>query len=163
MSAPSGYSRLQIGLHWGVAALILAQFLDSDEMSMAWRDVERGGAAVSTWLVWVHVVLGVAVLAFALWRLVLRFTRGVPEAPEGVAGLMAKAADAGHWALYLLMFALPVTGLAAWFGGILVAGELHQLSKMALIAVVVVHVGAALYHQFIRKDRLLLRMMRPND
>jgi cytochrome b561 len=163
MSSPAGYSRVQIGLHWAVAVLILAQFLDSDDMNSAWRAVEKGGAAVYTPLVWVHVLVGIAVLAFALWRLVLHVSRGVPEAPEGTSDLMAKAGDAGHWALYALMLALPLTGLAGWYGGIVAAIDLHQLTKVALIAVVSLHVLAALYHQYIRKDRLLLRMMRPKD
>ena len=163
MSRPAGYSLVQIGLHWAVAALILAQFLDSDDMNAAWRAVEKGGAAAYTPLVWVHVLVGIAVLVFALWRLVLRFGRGVPEAPEGTSALMQKAGEAGHWALYALMVALPVTGLLGWYGGIVSAIDLHQLAKVALIAVVSLHVLAALYHQYIRKDRLLLRMMRPKD
>lgn len=163
MSHPAGYSRVQIVLHWAVAALVLAQFLDSDAMNSAWRAVEKGEAAVTTPLVWVHVLVGIAVLVFALWRLALRFGRGVPEAPAGTSPLMDKAADAGHWALYALMLALPLSGLAGWYGGIAVAIELHQLTKAALIAVVSLHVAAALYHQYIRKDRLLLRMMRAKD
>jgi cytochrome b561 len=163
MPKPAGFSLVQIGLHWAVAILILAQFLDSDDMNRAWRAVEEGGAATYTTLVWTHVLVGIAVLVFAVWRMVLKFSRGVPEAPEGTSGPMELAGEAGHWALYALMLALPITGLLGWYGGIIVAIEWHQLAKVLLIVVVSLHVLAALYHQYIRKDHLLLRMMRPKD
>ena len=69
----------------------------------------------------------------------------------------------GHWALYVVMLLAPMTGLAAWYGGVATAAEVHELFKPVIIVLVAGHVAAALYHQFIRKDGLLLRMKRPLD
>lgn len=158
MASPKGYSRVQIGLHWGIALLILYQLIFGEDMSEAWDAFEDGGApAMSVW-VWAHIVVGVSVLALAIWRVAVRFGRGVPDAPAGLSKMMVLSGEIGHWALYALMFVAPITGLAAWYGGVEVAGELHGWLKPVIIVLVVVHIAAALWHQFIRKDGLLLRM-----
>lgn len=160
MSAPKGYSATQIGLHWAVALLFLMQFLLSDGIEGAWRAISRGEAAPADGgSPWVHIVPGVLILILALWRLALRFGRGVPEAPEGPA-LQRMAGEAVHWALYLVMILLPVSGAVAWFGGVSAAGEAHQLLKMLALVLIGLHVLAALYHQYVVKDGLIRRMMR---
>jgi cytochrome b561 len=145
------------------ALLIAAQFLFSDGMEEAWSAVEHGGAAVSSPMVWLHVVVGVLVLLIAAWRIKLRLTRGVPDAPEADPAWQKLVAHLTHLALYALMILLTISGAAAWFGGVVAAGGVHQLFKMALIVFVVAHAGAALFHQFWLKDHLLLRMMRAQD
>ena len=65
--------------------------------------------------------------------------------------------------LYAIMNVAPITGMAAWFGGVLQAGELHGTVKPVIIVLVGLHIAAALYHQFIKKDGLLLRMKRAQD
>lgn len=163
MAAVKGYSKGQIHLHWVAAILIISQFIFAEGIEDAWRVVEKGGAAVFSPMVGLHVVGGVLVLLIALWRIKLRRTRGVPDAPANDPPLQKMAAHVAHLALYALMILLPISGGMAWFGGIAAAGEAHQLLKMLLMVVVLVHAGAALYHQFVVKDRLLLRMMRPEE
>lgn len=163
MSQPKGYSALQIGLHWGVAALILLQLIFGDDMSQAWRGFTKTGVAEMSLSVWAHIVLGVAVLAFVLWRLVLRFSRGVPSDPAGTSPMMALVAHWGHVGLYALMLAVPLTGLIGWYGNQSLLVEAHGWLKPVLIVVILGHIAAALYHQFILKDGLLLRMKRPQS
>ena len=163
MIAPKGYSARQIRLHWIVTALIILQFLLHEPMSEAWDMIEDGQGPGSDWLVLSHVIGGILVLIFALWRLALRATRGVPPPPDSEPPLLRRAAHLGHLALYALMIAMPLSGMAAWFGGIDPAAEAHELMKVALLALVAAHVLAALWHQFWLKDGLLLRMKRPQD
>ena len=54
---------------------------------------------------------GVGVLLFAVWRLALRFGRGVPAAPTGESAVQALLAKATHGILYVLMLAVPAVGL----------------------------------------------------
>lgn len=158
MSAPKTYSKTQIALHWGIALLILYQLIRGEDMKTAWEAVETGGIPVLNGWIWAHIIVGIAVLALVIWRLALRLGRGVPAAPEGLSKPMVLAGEAGHWALYALMFAAPISGLMAWYGGVLPAAEVHELFKPLIIILVVVHVAAALWHHFIRKDGLLNRM-----
>lgn len=161
MPVPAGYSRVQIALHWIVVVLIVAQFLLNEPMGEAWEVVEDGGTAVMTAGVLVHILGGIAVLVFALWRLALRLTRGVPDLPAGDPPLQRLAAHLGHWGLYALMIAVPLSGMAAWGGGIEAAAEAHEVLKTLLLLLVLVHVAAALWHQFWLKDGLMDRMRRP--
>lgn len=163
MATPQGYSRTQIALHWVVAVLIAGQFIFHEAMSDAWDIIEDGGAISFDPLVSLHVFGGIAVLAFALWRLVLRQARGVPPPPATAPPLSRLAAHAGHIALYALMILMPVSGVVAWFGGVEAAAEAHEAMKPALIVLVLVHVGASLWHQFWLKDGLLLRMKKAQD
>lgn len=158
-----GFSRVQIGLHWVVGLLILYNLLMGEDMSHVWRAGQGGGATMTTGA-WAHIFLGIAVLALVLWRLVLRLTRGVPAAPEGESALMKLAGSAGHLALYVLMIAIPVTGLLAWYGGVTSLAAIHgELLKVILWVVITLHVVAAFYHQFVLKDGLMERMRRPLD
>lgn len=163
MAATKGYSFTQIWLHWGVAALILYQLIFGEDMGDAWEAVEDNTVPMMTNWVWAHILVGISVLVLVAWRIGLRLTRGVPQVPHSGSALMDKAAEWGHLALYAVMVLAPVSGLVAWYGGVEAAAEVHELFKPALILLVLGHVAAALYHQFILKDGLLLRMKRPLD
>ena len=160
----NGFSRVQIGLHWAVAGLIIYNLLFGEDMKPVWRKIEGGGTAITTTGAWAHIIVGSLILALVIWRLVLRRTRGVPAAPEGESALMKRAGAAGHWALYALMIALPVTGLLAFYGGMTSLAEIHaELLKTLLWVVIAVHVLAAFYHQLVLKDGLLNRMRKALD
>lgn len=163
MASPKGYSAAQIALHWVVALMVLFQMVFGESMGMVWGAARRGLAPQIGLMVWAHIVVGSAVLAFALWRLILRRQRGVPQVPQGGSDMIRRAAGLGRWLLYAVMILAPMSGLAAWYGGIMQAAQLHQLLKPVIILLVAGHVVAALWHQFWLKDRLILRMMRPSD
>ena len=160
--APAGYSRAQIRLHWIVALLIVPQFVFHDAMSAAW-DAARRGVAVTGIdpLVPAHVFGGLAILALVVWRLVLRARLGVPAAPEAEHPALKLVAKLTHGALYLLLILLPVSGAAAWFGGVEGAADGHAVMKTVLLALVVLHVLGALFHQVVLKSDVLTRMKRP--
>lgn len=163
MPTLKGYSARQIRLHWIVTVLIVLQFVLNEPIAKAWDGIEDGQSPAFNWLILSHVAGGALVLIFALWRLALRLTRGVPLAPEAEPAALRKAAHLGHLALYALMIGMPLSGMAAWFGGIEVAAQAHQVMRIVLLALVAVHVLAALWHQFWLKDGLMVRMKRPLD
>ena len=163
MPVPKGYSARQIRLHWIVTVLIVLQFVLHEPIAEAWELIEDGQTPAFNWLIPAHVIGGVLVLIFALWRLVLRQSRGVPPTPQVGSAALERAAHLGHLGLYGLMILMPLSGLAAWFGGIDAAAEAHEVMKVVLMALVGLHVLAALWHQFWLKDGLLLRMKRPAD
>lgn len=78
--------------------------------------------------------------------------------------MLKLAGDAGHLALYLLMIAMPVSGLLAWYGGVTTLGDLHGGALKVLLWIVIgLPVVAAFYHHFILKDGLLNRMRKQED
>jgi cytochrome b561 len=157
---PTHYSRTQIILHWAVVALIALQFIFPDAMSEAWRAFARTGEKTTTPMVAQHALTGLLIAALVLWRLVLRFTRGVPPLPKEEPALMQKAAHIAHYSLYALMIAVPLSGMAAWGGEILAAGDAHDVLKTLLMLLIILHVAAALFHQFVLKTNLMARMKR---
>ncbi len=155
---PLGYSALQIRLHWIVAALVILQLIFGEGIGDGFDARVDAGASGYTGAAIAHIVGGVLILLLVLWRLRLRLVRGVPEEGAGMQGLAAKV---GHWAFYAILIVAPLVGLAAWFGASEEIAELHEMAKPVLIGLIAVHVVAALYHHFILKDGLLLRMKRP--
>jgi cytochrome b561 len=161
MKVSTGYSGLQILLHWGIAILIAVNWFVSDGMEQAF-DAHNEGAAVAFWPASVHVYVGLAVLALVLIRLVVRFTRGAPAAPAGTSKMLDLAGHASHLALYGLLVLVPLLGASAWYLGYDPAGGWHVFTMNILLIVTGLHAVAALFHQYVIKDRLLLRMMRPS-
>ena len=159
---PVGYNCAQITLHWLVAALLPVSFFSHDAMQSAWRAVRRGAGAEPGWIAQVHIWVGLTILVLVLIRLAIRLSRGAPEAPADTPKPMAWIARPSHWLIYAVLIALPATGLAAWFLGIHIAGDLHGLLFTIGWILIALHTGAALLHQYVLKDRLISRMMRPN-
>lgn len=157
---PKGYSATQIGLHWIVAALVVAQFVLHDPIVAAWKAIANGETPEISPLVIGHVLGGSLVLALVVWRLVLRVKRGVPPLPEQEAPALKAVAHLTHWTLYALLIILPVSGLGAWFGGNETADFVHTSLKFPLFGLVVLHFAAALFQQFILRTGLLTRMLR---
>jgi cytochrome b561 len=158
-----GYSAAQIALHWIIAILIVCQFVFHEGMVEAWRALRRSGdaAAPMSFAAQAHVWGGLAVLAFAIWRLWLRQTRGVPAAPAEEAAPLRLAAHITHVTLYALMILMPVTGAAAWFGGIGAASDVHEILRVPLFFLVLLHVLGALFQKFWLKSNVLTRIVRP--
>lgn len=161
MTMTTGYSRLQIALHWAIALGVGFNYLFSEGMEDAFDAMVEGEplteGAEGFGVPGLHVWVGVAVLVLVALRLVVRMLQGAPEADAGLAGALAIW---GHRALYLLMLAAPALGAISWFGGIDATAELHTLAANALMILAGGHALVAIYHQLVLKDGLMLRMLR---
>jgi cytochrome b561 len=125
-----------------------------------------------------HKLLGLAILLLAVTRLTYRLVHGAPP-DEPTLELWQKAVShITHWGIYVLLLVVPLLGWLAisYYGpfepfGIKlprIAGQdeamatrtffFHKLAAYALIVLVSMHVGAALFHYVIRKDGVLRRM-----
>lgn len=159
---PSTYSRTQIALHWTVALLVLAQFLNSDAIGSAWRAVrQRAETVPSGPLVTAHVVAGIAILLLAVWRITLRLRRGAPPPPAEEPRALRIVAAATHGSLYLLLLLVPLSGMTAWFGNVGAAGDVHEALKTLLLLAVALHVVGALYQAFVLRSDVMRRMVPP--
>jgi len=163
------------GFHWLIAALVLAQFVIG---SIA-EDMKLTPAKLDLF-VW-HKSIGVTVLLLAVLRLAWRLANPPPALPAATPPWERKFAAAAHWVLYLLLFAVPLSGW--WvsdasrvpFKGFFFlpmpdfiatdralqegAAEVHEVLTMTLLIVVLGHVAAALRHHFLLRDDVLRRML----
>ncbi len=162
MQARTGYSTLQIGLHWLVAALVLFQLVFGESMTTVVDATADGhpAPAFDQLMASAHFWIGISILALVLLRLTVRLVQGAPAAPTDNT-LMALAARATHWLFYALLFAVPVTGLLALYVND-AFGDIHALGKPVFITFIALHATAALFHQFVLKDGTLRRMLASN-
>lgn len=158
----TGYSPMQVGLHWIVAILVAFQFFAHDGIEAAWRAFTRGEEMANmTVLAALHIAAGILILLLALARIYLRITRGVPPPPADEPRLLQIAAEAVHGIIYLLLILLPLSGAVAWFAGMEPAGSAHALLTKILLGAVLLHIAGALFQHFIRRSTVLMRMFRP--
>lgn len=163
-----GISRL---LHWGMALLIGWQLLKLGDRI---NDGEHWvGQTLVPWHVSIGSLLLVLIVLRLLWALSQRHQR--PQ-HNGPTALLVKA---GHGLLYASMLLMPLTGLFVMLGNgygmkvfglqliaktglktewMISLGNLHSPLVWLLLALVVGHIGAALFHHFIKKDGTLKRM-----
>lgn len=159
---PAAYSLLQISLHWIIAALVIYQLLFGESMTRAVDAAAEGTdvASYDVWLAWFHYWFGITILALVALRLVVRLTRGAPSAHPDTPYWTDIMARLAHGLFYVLLVAVPVTGLLGYYveGPF---GDIHAWAKPVFIGLIAVHAAAALYHQLLKKDGTLIRMLRP--
>ncbi len=181
------YAAVAITLHWVIALLMIGMvFLgwymeDLRDLAFAGGNVslERVQAVYNT-----HKTIGLFVLGFSLFRLYWRLTHKTPPLPDGMMAWERFAATATHWLFYALMIGMPIGGWiaasASPYPTLLfnepgleliklpvpqneafesAMGSAHGAGGWAILALVGLHVGAALKHQFINKDGLIGRMI----
>lgn len=164
------YHPLQVILHWLTVILVFAAFVIGKSMSGQPND-----AAKLTPLA-LHMTVGIITLLVIVFRFVMRMRLPKPEHVTAGNPLFDWIGRMVHYALYLLIFLMAVSGLSlamqaglapVVFGGSgilpadfydFAARILHGFIAPALALTVLLHVGAAFYHQFLLKDNLLARM-----
>lgn len=159
----TGYSPPQLAVHWAVVVLVAFQYVGHNGIEAAWNAVRQQQLPPpgSEMLTYMHIGAGSAVLILALIRIVLRVTRGVPPPPAHEPWLLHVIAETVHYSIYFLLFALPLSGLAAWFLEVQLAASAHVLMKNALLAAISLHIAGALFQHFILRSDVLMRMLRP--
>lgn len=171
----TAYTATAKALHWLMAVLLVGLLALGCYMQDLPLSPEK--LQLYSWHKWAGVTVFVLVIVRGIWR----FTHRPPLLPASMRPPLQWAAHAGHFLLYTLMLAIPVSGWlmssakgfqTVWFGILplpdLVArdralGDLfatvHTGLNLLFIAVLAAHVGAALWHHFIHRDDVLSRML----
>ncbi|MGN6665691.1 MAG: cytochrome b [Trinickia sp.] len=159
-------------LHWLVVALVASQFVLGWTMPDVHRDTQPVGL-----IAW-HLATGAALIAAVVARIVWRLTHRPP--PAELSPLLDRLSRATHGLLYVALIAVPLLGWAnassrGWavklFGALRLPalaptgstvghamGDVHGTLAWVLLALIGMHVGAALFHRFVLKDRVLQRI-----
>jgi cytochrome b561 len=158
---PLNYSISQRVLHWGMALLIFFNLIFTEGMEIWHRAAVRGQEVTADMVssANIHAYVGIAILVLVVMRLVLRVTQGVPDLPSEEPAFLKFVAKATHGLLYLLLIAMPLAGIAAYYFGFKTAGDIHaDILKVVLWALIVLHVAGALVQKFYFKSDVLDRM-----
>ncbi|QDZ10675.1 cytochrome b [Devosia ginsengisoli] len=160
MPQPRGYSRIQIVLHWTIAALVIFQLFVNEAMQHAFADQLDGKQVEDENGALLHMVVGLTVLLLAAIRLIVRLLRGAPAPYKDTPAILRWLGHATHVLLYGFIFLMPLTGATAWFLGLEVAAELHEIGRLILVPAIGVHVIGALAEHFVFRNDTLMRMLR---
>ena len=168
---PENYDAVSKWLHWTAAGLLIGGYLVAENTSH--RIVEATGYGI-------HVSIGLALLAVTAFRIYWRLSHAAPAYPANMTSWEKSAASGIKLLFYVLMILIPLSGLAAHavefrgqgalFGVVplpvlpawLVPGEaedIHELSSHLWLPLLAIHVIAAIWHHFARRDDVLTRMM----
>lgn len=171
-----GYTRTAKVLHWLIVALLIVQFV------LAWTMPDIRHDTKPDTLINLHLSFGALILAIAVVRLGWRLTHTDPPPEDGIPLWQVQSARVLHWLLYLLLFVIPVLGwmnasfrgfpvilfglielpklMATHSPGFAWTGDVHGLlATYVLLALVGLHVAAAIYHWLVRRDGVLQRML----
>ena len=168
------YDRVAAGLHWLTALLVIALIV----LGIGGKAVGEPLGMSGMQTIFLHKSLGITVFAITLLRLLWRVGHKPPPLPETTPAWQARAAHWMHGLLYALMLLLPTLGYVLssggpypleWFGIGLpklpvskavgeAAANAHVAGGLAMTALVAVHIGAALWHHLVQRDRLIARM-----
>lgn len=172
-SHPEKYTRVAVALHWLLAAALLV------ELVLGWwmLGVPKSPSGVRAWWFNLHKSIGLTMALFVLLRMAWR-TANMPPGDEALRPWERLASRVNHALLYLCMVGLPLTGYfgstftrypVLWFGRIVpgwnhesASGKhwmsvLHETLAWLLVAAVVLHVLATLWH-WLRHDEIASRM-----
>jgi len=174
-NTPTRYSAVAQAFHWIIAALIVTQFV----LAYTADDLPLGVHKLA--LLARHKSFGMTILMLAVLRLLWRLRSPAPALPAGMTSLERLLARATHFAFYVLLFAMPLTGWmmssaknysVSWFGAFTwpnligknenafeLLRSTHHILSYLLFAIAVLHILAALKHHFWDKDDVLLRML----
>jgi len=172
----TSYSSAQKSLHWLVFFLVLGLY----GITYLEEFFPRGDPG-REWIWWFHISFGLLFLAVVVLRLGIRFFVGAPPLPDDTSKMERRLAGYAHLALYALILAVPVIGMfLTWFRGDSLTffgiftipspvtpnrdiahniKELHELGANLILAVAGLHALAALWHQYVRRDDVLRRML----
>jgi len=172
MNRPRHFNLLARVLHWSMAVAILAMLFVGAGMVVSLRHRDE--------LLDLHRPLGLAILLLAIVRLANRLRHAPPPLPADLPRIQVLAATASHWLLYALMLAMPLIGWAMLSAGgypvVLVDGvnlpailphspvmygmlrPLHGVLAYVLFFTILAHLGAALFHAWVRRDGVFGQM-----
>jgi cytochrome b561 len=173
------YSLAARRFHWWMVAFLAVQVPVGLAMNYRGNTLNIWDATTNA-LYSSHKLLGFALLWIVVARLIYRLWHGVPDHEPTIEPWQRVVSRSNHWALYVLLIVLPLLG---WLGvSLFPAREIfglfslpalaepnkaaaewvltaHKALAFLLIALIGLHVSAALYHYFIRRDGVLHRML----
>jgi cytochrome b561 len=195
MSNNNKYTKTAIILHWLIALGIFAMFALGWYMTDLPKEAPKQMAydlfdwGIYTWQLGeevsprsfyfnLHKSIGITILALVIIRILWRITHRPPALLTSYKTWERKLSTAAHHTLYLLMFALPASGLimamsgkygVKWFGLDFIAGSenkalrdffegAHEAVGILILVAIAIHIAGALKHKLIDKDTTMERM-----
>jgi cytochrome b561 len=169
------YTPTAIVLHWLIAAAVLAQI----SLGLWMIGIPKSPPGVRAWWFNLHKSIGITIALLVIVRVLWRLTHRPPALPRTMRPWQRTAARISHYGLYTCLFALPLSGYLGssftkypilffgmrlphwgWDAPLLkeICSQVHFYAACLLIALIALHVSAALKHLFVDRDGVFERM-----
>ena len=195
MNNNTRYTKTAVYLHWLIAIGIFSMFALGWYMSDLPKEAPKQMAydlfdlGIYTWQLTeeasprsfyfnLHKSIGISIFGLIIIRIIWRFTHKPPALLSSYKAIERKLATYAHYLLYILMVALPFTGLKTamyskygvkWFGVEFIAGvddkavrdfykESHEIVGIIILVIIAIHILGTLKHKFFDKDDTIKRM-----
>jgi cytochrome b561 len=169
------FAPLARALHWLMAVMVIAMLFIGAGMVASVSERHE-------WLLNLHKPLGIAILLLVIVRLIVRFFSVTPALPADLPTWQALAAKLSHYLLYALMLAMPLIGwamISAAGDPVMLGSSIrlpsivaahaetfaflraaHRYLAYLFFLTILAHLGAALFHGWVRRDEVLDSMLR---
>jgi len=172
---PVAYDRMLVVLHWVLALGLIAQL----GLGIWMEDIPKDPPGIRAHWFNLHKSIGLCLGLLILWRLGWRVTHSVPAPPAGVTAFQKTLGLLNHRLLYVCMLVLPISGFVGssfspypvkFFGMALPKlwepspegkeffAEVHEWTADVFMVLLALHILAAIWHQWVKRDGLLSRM-----
>jgi cytochrome b561 len=174
-NTPTSWGSIARLFHWGLGFVIIGM------IAYGWWMNHFPARADRFFYRSIHADIGYVVLLLTVLRVIWRAINPTPALPAATPRWQRIAAQISHWALYVVTILVAMLGWAHsgardpnysnWFGLFHVpqitspdkaaAGayeDRHIFFAYVLLALIVIHVGAALWHHVVRRDHVVVRM-----
>ena len=171
----SSYGWLTKIFHWLIAIAIFGLIF----VGLTMHSMEPSPEKLELYIM--HKASGVVVLMLVVARLIWRQINKTVNPPSNLPHILALASKTVHFMLYIFMLLMPISGIMmSLYAGFdvpvfdlftitaadknpKIAGIFHQIHTIGIwffISIIILHIGAALYHHFVRKDNVLIRIIK---
>ena len=160
LNVPTHYNKFHILIHWLVVIVILLQMNTGDKIALEFLALRNEGIKNdgNTSNSQIHILGGLLLILLMAIRVFLRIKFGVPAPTRKTNDPLKFLSTFVHLGIYLILFAIPITGLLAFSTVNVELGIAHKILVNVLYIFVIIHLIGVAYHQLFFADNIMQRI-----
>lgn len=160
LNVPTHYNKFHILIHWLVVIVILLQMNTGDKIALEFLALRNEGIKNdgNTSNSQIHILGGLLLILLMAIRVFLRIKFGVPAPTRKTNDPLKFLSTFVHLGIYLILFAIPITGLLAFSTVNVELGIAHKDLVNVLYIFVIIHLIGVAYHQIFLADNIMERI-----
>ena len=160
LNVPTHYNKFHLLIHWLVVIVILLQMNTGDKIALEFLALRNEGIKNdgNTSNSQIHILGGLLLILLMAIRVFLRKKFGVPAPTEKTNDPLKFLSTFVHLGIYLVLFAIPISGLLAFSTINVDLGITHKILVNILYLFVIIHLIGVAYHQIFLGDNIMERI-----
>ena len=160
LNVPTHYNKFHILIHWLVVVIILIQMITGDKIALEFLAIRNQAINIdgNTSNSQIHMLGGLFIILLMAIRVFLRIKFGVPAPTKKTNDPLKFLSTFVHLGIYLILFAIPITGLLAFSTINVDLGLAHKILVNILYLFVIIHLIGVAFHQIFLGDNIMERI-----